>query len=306
MGSVFAAWLTRSGHDVTMVDVDREHIETVRARGLELRHHDGRVENIAVEATSDPTTPAEPEFVIVLTKAFATTEAVSSMRSVIGSDTWVATVQNGLGNDRAIAAVIGPQRVVPGTTTVGSLMTAPGVVEPSPITTDGKSMTHLGPTRTEARDMAGAELIASLLTGSGLPAEAIDDADRVIWTKLVMAAAAAPLTAVLGCTVEDLITRSPARTALEAMIDETLAVAAAEGVDLDDDSVRAHAISTYEAVGPHITSMAADVRAGRRTEIDAMGIEIAARAAAHGVAAPYNRVIGQMVKAIEAGFPATT
>ena len=304
MGSVFAAWLTRSGHDITMLDIDRDHIDAVRTRGLELRHHDGRIEKVEVAATTDPSSLTEPEFVIVLTKSFDTTEAIAAVHTAIGPSTWVATVQNGLGNDTSLATVLGPRRVIPGTTTVGSLKVAPGVVEPSPMTTDGTSVTHLGPTRTPERDLSGARLVAGILSESGLPAEALDDADRVIWTKLVMAATAAPITAALGITVEDMIRRPPARAALDAMIDEVLAVARAEGVALDDDAVRAHCLSTYEAVGPHITSMAADVIAERRTEIEAMSIEIAARAEAHGLETPYSRVIGQMVKAIEAGYGA--
>src|SRR5262249_12600339 len=128
MGSVFGAHLALAGHDVTLVDVWREHMEAVASGGLELRRPQGESTVVPMGAVHEPARVQPVELVIVLTKTFAGPEALRSIDHALGPETWVATVQNGLGNDRRLAEVIGPERVVPGTTTVGAEQQEPGIV----------------------------------------------------------------------------------------------------------------------------------------------------------------------------------
>ena len=149
MGTMYGGYLARAGHDVTLVDVDTAHLARIRRDGLVLRHADGRVDRVAVATTSDPAHELDPvEAVIVLCKGWANRDVAESIAGAVGRSTWVATVQNGLGNDIALAAVLGPERVLPGTTTAGAHKSEPGVVEVSPITSSGRSITQLGPPRT--------------------------------------------------------------------------------------------------------------------------------------------------------------
>lgn len=300
MGSVFGGHLALAGHDVTLVDVRRDHIEAVRRNGgLEMRRPGGESERIRLGATAEPETLEPVDLVIVLTKAFATEEAARSIRHAVTPQTWVVTVQNGLGNDRRLAAVFGPDRVVPGTTTVGAKQDRPGVTTMSVSTAERQTTTHLGPPSGAAETPEKVRDIARTLTEAGLPAEALDSADVVIWTKVALAAPMGSLSAVLRRTVEDVYANEHSRAVLRAMFDEIVSVAEATGVKLDRDSVWEHSVRTYRTVGPHVTSMAADVLAGRATEIDALCLEIARLGEDSGVSTPVNWTIGQMVKAIE-------
>jgi 2-dehydropantoate 2-reductase len=173
------------------------------------------------------------------------------------------------------------------------------VIDVSPITTSGSSITQLGPPRTRPAATDGVAALTSALTAAGLPCELRADADVVIWTKLAMAATAGPLTAVLGTTVAGILASPTAKRLLVGMFDEIMALAAAEGVVLDRHEVWDHAMATYEAVGPHLTSMAADVAAGRRSEIDSFCVEISRRAAAHGLPTPNHDVVGRLIVARE-------
>ena len=127
------------------------------------------------------------------------------------------------------------------------------------------------------------------------------DADVVIWTKLAMAATAGPLTAALGTTVQGMVESPTAMALLRRMFDEIVALAAAEGVTLDREAVWDHAMTTYDAVGPHLTSMADDVLNGRRSEIDSFCVELSRRGVAHGVPTPTHDVIGRLIVAREEG-----
>jgi 2-dehydropantoate 2-reductase len=302
MGSVFGGHLGLAGHDVTLVDVYREHMEAVARDGLDLRRPDGTATRVPLAATADPATLAPVDAVIVLVKAFATREAAASIRHAVGSDTWVATVQNGLGNDRALAEVFGPERVIPGTTTVGAQLLAPGSVLMTASTAAGASLTHLGPPRGAEVMPDGVIALAEALTGAGLPAKALDDADVVIWTKLCGAGTMAPVTAVLRRTLADTLEDPHSAAVLRELFDEVVAVAHAVGVPLDGEAVWQHCESTWRAAGPHVSSMAADVVAGRRTEIEAMCLEVARLGTESGVPTPVNATVGRLVRAIESSY----
>jgi 2-dehydropantoate 2-reductase len=300
LGSTFGGLLGRDGHDVTLVDVDADHVKAVAANGLVLRHADGSEWVVPIAATTDPELDLGPvDAVIVLCKGWANRTVAESIRHAVGPATWVATLQNGLGNAETLGAVLGPERVLPGTTTAGAFKPEPGVVDVSPITSSGSSITQLGPPLGTRAVPEGVDDLATALTEAGLPCEVLLDAGVVIWTKLAMAATAGPLTAALGTTVEGMLSTATGRALLTRMFDEVVAVAAAEGVDLDRAAVWGHAMATYEAVGPHLTSMAADVAAGRRTEIDSFCVELCRRGVEHGVPTPTHDTIGRLIVARE-------
>ena len=302
MGSVFGAHLALAGHDVTLVDVWQEHMEAVAGTGLELRTPDGSALVVQMSAIHDPSLLGPVDLVIVLTKAFACADAIRSIAHALAPETWVVTLQNGLGNDRRLAAVIGPERVVPGTTTVGAEQRAPGVVTMSRATAAGTAVTHVGPPRTAAGMPAGVAAVAAALTGAGLPCEALESADVVIWTKLALAGPMGPVSALLRRSVRDVAENDHSLCLLRALFDEIVQVAAATGVTLDRDAVWAHAMSTFAATGHHTTSMAADVLARRRTEIDAFCGEVTRLGDEHGVPVHVNRAVWQALKAIEATY----
>ena len=303
MGSMFGGLMSRAGHDVTLVDVNADHMAAVAQSGLTLQFPDGRTEVVRPGATTDPSTLRDVSLVVVLTKSFATRDAAAAIRHALRDDAVVVTVQNGLGNDRALAEVLGERRVLGGTTTSGAELLAPGRVALSLITASGASLTECAPVRAELNtdgELVGrAHAAAALLTGAGLPTHVRDSIDGVVWKKLCLAATAAPLTAALRCTVADLLGDGSATTLLRAMFDEIIAVALAEGVAIDAEYTWQHAMTTFTSVGAHQTSMAVDVAKGRRTEIDAMCGEIARRGRLHGVETPHHDVIGTMIRAIE-------
>lgn len=301
MGSVFGAHLARAGHDVTLVDIRQDHMDAVAEDGLELFGPDGS-ETIRLAATTDAESLEPVEAMIFLCKGFSTAEAARSVAHALPDDGWAVTVQNGLGNDRVLAEVLGPERVVPGTTTVGAMQDRAGTTRMSPGTAAGQSRTHLGPPRGADGVPDGVAEVARALTDAGLPTEALADADVVIWTKLAMASSMGLLTAILRRTVQDVMEDETAYGLWRDMFDEIMAVAKAEGVDLDQESVFAHCDHTYRSVGHHTTSMAADVAAGRQTEIQTLGLDVAARGAEHGVPTPVVSSVGRLIRSLEASY----
>lgn len=300
IGSVFGGRLALAGEDVVLIDVNRPHMEAVASGGLVLEAPSGDELLARPRATADPAAVPPLDVVIVLTKGYSVEEAARSIVGSVGEATWVITVQNGLGNDRRLAAVFGPDRVVPGTTTVGGEYLSPGRVRMTPPAADGSAVSHLGIPRSADIAPAGLLEVAERMTAAGLPVEVSPDADTVIWTKLAMAASAAPLCTALRCTVADLWNSDEGRALLRAVFDEIASVAHAEGVALDREATWSHLAGVFGSVGAHPPSMTVDILKGRRTEIDSFSIEIARLGTEHGVPVPLNDALGKMVKLLEA------
>ena len=295
VGSVYGALLSRSGHDVTLVDVAAEQVDAINRGGIVLAGAAGDEPAVPAAASTDAAAARGAEAVLVLVKSHATAAAARSLAPHLGEHAIAVTLQNGLGNDRALAAVLGPDRVVAGATTVGAELLGPGRVAASPSALEGGSLTSLGapPAGTPAR--AAAERLASVLNGSGLPAELRDDVELVIWRKLAFTASMAPLCALLRCTVADALESEPGRRALRRMFDEVVAVAGAGGVELDAHELWDQALATWQGIGAHRPSLVVDLEAGRPTEIDALSGAVAALAAEHDAAAPAAELAAALV-----------
>ena len=104
--------------------------------------------------------------------------------------------------------------------------------------------------------------------------------------------------------VADVIGMLAAQTLDEAERLRCLGVA--ENVDLDEDAVAEHALTTYRTVGPHWSSMAVDIRERRRTEVDALCGEVSRLGRLHGIATPVNDTITNLMRAIEQSWAAPT
>ena len=286
VGSVYGALLARSGHEVTLVDVATEQVDAINRDGIVLAGAGGDEPSVPAAASTDAAAVRGAEAVLVLVKAYATGAAARSLAPHLGEDAIAVTLQNGLGNDRALAAVLGPERVVAGATTVGAELLGPGRVAAAPTALEGGSLTSLGAPAAGSPARAAAGRLADALNGSGLPAELRDDVEIVIWRKLAFTASMGPLCALLRCSVADALESEPGRRALRRMFGEVVAVGAACGVELDAADLWEQALATWGGIGPHRPSLAVDHEAGRPTEIEALSGAVAALAAEHGVPAP--------------------
>jgi 2-dehydropantoate 2-reductase len=296
IGSAYGFLLAQGGHAVVLLDTWREHVDAIAEHGLEIDGEDGWTRTARLAATTDPTLVSDAEAVLVLVKAFATEEAARSIAGFLDPGAIVVTLQNGIGNDARLAGVLGSGPVVQGSTTVGAQVLGPGRVSVAPGTRRGQSLTSLGrPASPDAA--AGCERLAAALNAASLPAVVLDDVSSVVWRKLAMAAGIGPLCATLDCSVAAVLERPAAGAVLRQAFDEIVAVAAAEGVELDAGDLWSHALETYRSIGPHRPSLAVDVAQGRATEIEAQLGEVQRRGVAAGIATPASDILATVIRA---------
>ena len=291
VGSLFAANLAQlEDVEVWAYDLAREHVDAINAEGLRLT---GAGEIVGrVRATADASAIPACDFGIVATKAMHTESAIAATAHAF-ADGAVASVQNGVGNEEAIARHV--PRVIRGTTFPAGKVLAPGVVQ-----WDVKGDTTLGPFEPSPAPAEEIERLADACTRAGMPTHAVADARPAQWRKVIFNAATNPVGALTGLTHGRICERPDLRALVSALVDEGKAVAAAQGIvlDADPEELIDHAARPDVAYG-HKASMLQDVEARRATEIDYLNGGISQFGRELGVPTPLNDALTQLVKALE-------
>ena len=291
VGSLFAANLARlEDVEVWAFDLAREHVDAINRDGLRLSGADDVVGY--PRATSDAAELPACDFGIVATKAMHTSAAIASTAHAFAEGS-VATVQNGLGNEEAIAEHV--ERVVRGTTFPAGKIVAPGHVQ-----WDVKGDTTFGPFEPKPAPAEEVDRLADACTRAGMPAAAVADARGPQWRKVIFNASTNPIGALTGLTHGRVCEDAALRALVSGLVDEGKAVAAAQGIELDADPEELidHAAKP-EVAYDHKASMLQDVEARRATEIDYLNGGIVRFGDEHGVPTSLNRAIWALVKGLE-------
>ena len=296
VGALFAANLSRlDGVEVWALDISAEHVRTINESGLRLS---GAGEVVGrPRATTDPREVPACDFGIVATKSMHTGGAIAAVAHAFAHGS-VCSVQNGVGNEEAIAEHV--ERVIRGTT-----FPAGKVVKPGHVQWDVKGETTIGPFEPRPAPMEAVERLAEACTRSGMPTKAVDDARGPQWQKLIFNAATNPIGALTRLTHGRVCEEPALRAVVTALVDEGKAVAAAQGIELDEDP---EGLIDYaarrEVAYDHKASMLQDVEAGRETEIDFLNGGIVRFGREHGVPTPLNEAVTALVKGVERSWAA--
>jgi 2-dehydropantoate 2-reductase len=291
VGSLFAANLAQLDDvEVWAYDLARDHVDAINTSGLRLS---GAGEVVGrLRATADAAELPPCDFGIVATKAMHTAGAVAATAHAF-ADGSVASVQNGVGNEEAIAEHV--TRVIRGTTFPAGRVLGPGHVQ-----WDVKGETTLGPF--EPSPAAGDEIerLADACTRAGLPTEAVADARGPQWRKVIFNAATNPVGALTGLTHGRVCEDAQLRALVSGLVDEGKAVAAAQEIvlDADPEELIDHA-ARPDVAYDHKASMLQDVEARRATEIDYLNGGIVRFGREQGVPTPLNDAILALVKGVE-------
>jgi 2-dehydropantoate 2-reductase len=276
--------------EVWAYDLARDHVDAINANGLRVS---GAGEVVGrLRATADAEELPACDFGIVATKAMHTEQAIATTANAF-SDGSVCTVQNGLGNEEALAAHVA--RVIRGTT-----FPAGRVVEPGHVRWDVKGDTTIGPFEPSPAPLEDVERLADACTRAGLPTAAVADARGPQWRKVIFNAATNPIGALTGLTHGRVCEDAALRKLVSGLVDEGKAVAAAQGIELDADPEELidHA-ARPDVAYDHKASMLQDVESRRETEIDYLNGGIVRFGRELGVPTPLNEAILALVKGLE-------
>lgn len=305
MGSLFGGLLAAAGEDVTLLTRDAEHVAAVREQGLRIVDATGdgaaadeseaRTDRrIQVPAATDPATVGQVDLVIVFVKSYATAEAMADADPLLGPETDVLTLQNGLGNAETIAEFVAPERVLAGVTTHGAVRREPGTVVHT-----GRGDTALGRWAGGTADGRApddrAHAIATRLTAAGVPTDVVDDPELLVWEKVLVNVGINAPTALARVENGTLARTEPGRRLLRTAVTEAERVARAQGHDVREDAVE-YALSVAERTASNRSSMRVDLESGRRTEVESLYGAVIERAERAGIEVPVVRTLADLVR----------
>jgi 2-dehydropantoate 2-reductase len=310
MGCLFGGRLADAGHHVVLIDVRAAQIDAINDGGLILEL-DGQVDDEAGQETRIETRirtvrleahlPADAreqtELVLLFTKAFHSEAALAGARAVIGTATWIVTLQNGLGAVDAIRKYVDASRIVVGTTTLPGDLVGLGRVR-----SRGGGLTKIMSVEGGVTDRL--RRLGSMLSGAGIECEIVEQIWTTIWEKLAFNAALNSLAAVTGLTVGQLGSAAEGRALADRVAQEVIAVAQRKGIAARLASVQEVIAMAFREHVHHKPSMLEDVLARRRTEIDFINGAVVREAMALGVPVPTTAALAGLVRLLEHGYPA--
>lgn len=296
VGCYYGGLLARAGVPVTLIG-RAAHVEAIRRDGLVIEWADRR-ETVRLDAATGVDAARGADLVLVCVKSPDTSDAGRSLALHLRPDTVVASLQNGVDNADRLRAVLS-QPVLAAVVYVGAYMNGPGIVRHT-----GRGDLVLGAARAdrERPGIAGRlAAVAALFERAGIRCPVSDDIDAALWTKLVINCAFNAISA-LGRARYGRMAREPrVRALMEGTVRESVAVARAAGVALDERKLVGAVWGVADALPEQYSSTAQDVLRGKPTEIDALNGFVAERGAALGVETPINRTLHALVKLREGG-----
>lgn len=295
LGSTIGGTLAQGGSEVYFVDQWKEHIDKINENGLKMT--DEKEDwYVKVDARTSAEGMGPVDLVIVLVKSFATKEAVSQLKetNVIGENTLVMSLQNGLGNEETIAEVVGEANVISGKTYVGGRLLSPGYVSAG---VKGK-YTYIGELTGEITDRIQA--VCDEFNKAGLLCEVGDNIKGLIWDKLLINVAAGALCGITRLPYGPLYEEEYIKETAVAAIQEGIDVAKAAGVKLKSEDPEYPWYAASEGLPETFkTSILQSLELKRPTEIDFINGSVVEWGKKFGIPTPVNRTLVTCVKGIE-------
>jgi 2-dehydropantoate 2-reductase len=292
MGSVYAGLFASAGHEVWAIDTWREHVEAMRSKGLRLEGASGD-RTVKLNATTDPKDAGKCDLVVLATKAMHVQQAASSIASLLGGETPVLSIQNGLGGPQTAASVLGREKVMVGVVGgFGASMRGPGHAHHN-----GMELVRLGefggPITPRLRKVEDA------WKSAGFRVKVFDDIDQLVWEKLLCNCAYSGPCGLSEGTISDVM-NDPDLARLSAdCATEGFRVARKKGVRLGFDDPVAYVRDFGSKIPNARPSVLLDLLSKRKSEIDVINGSIPRVGAELGMDAPVNATVTALVKAKE-------
>ncbi|MGQ0466343.1 MAG: 2-dehydropantoate 2-reductase [Sporichthyaceae bacterium] len=292
VGGYLAAKLGAAGGCEVAVVARGAHLDAIRSDGLHLSSVDGDAH--ARVAAEDDTAKIGPVDVVLFTvKTPQGAAALEALPALLGPDTVVVTLQNGVDGPGIVSRVVPAERVLPGLVYVVSSIEAPGRIFHPTV----PARFFVG--ESDGRDTGRAKDVGELLVGAGIDVTVSPAIEVEVWRKFVLIAAMAGATAGARAQVADLWADAPTAAVVEALATEAAAVGRATGVDLPDDLVPT-VLAMLRTIAPGSTSsLHRDLEAGRPSELDSLSGAIARLGAEHGVPTPVTSTVYGLLLAWE-------
>ena len=296
VGGYFGARLAASGQDVYFI-ARGPHLAAIRANGLRVKSDAGDVTIKPAQATDDPADIGPVDIVLFAVKLYDTDSAGRMLAPLIGPETGVVDLQNGIDGEDELAAIVGCEHVVGGVAYLSAHIGEPGV-----ILHVGKGA-KLAFGELDGRRSSRVEALAAACAAAGFSHEISGNIEAALWSKLAMLASMSALSCLTRLPVDQAVREPETLELLRAAMKEVAEVAAAKGVTLPADT-----LAGFNAVtrgGSNIRpSMLVDLERGKPLELDRLSGAVVRAGAEAGVPTPFHSMALALLKPFVKGGPA--
>jgi 2-dehydropantoate 2-reductase len=289
VGAYFGAKLAKAGNEVAFI-ARGANLEAVRRQGLRVETEAGTIVLERPTATDSPAEIGPVDIVLFTVKLWDTEAAAESIRPLIGPETGVISLQNGVEKEAVLRRVLGAGHVMGGVCYIAAT-----IVEPGLIRVTGKMQRIVAGEFGQAGSPR-AEAFVAAARAAGIDAELSGDIERAIWEKFVFLVGMSGSTALVGRPIGVVREVPETRALLLDAMKEVVAVARARRIAVPDGFAE-NRLAFVDQLPPATTSsMHNDLERGSRLEVDWLSGAVARLGAADGVPTPVNRVIHAALK----------
>ncbi|HCP23698.1 MAG: ketopantoate reductase family protein [SAR202 cluster bacterium] len=280
VGGYFGGLLARAGHDVTFI-ARGAHLDAIKQNGLRVESQlDGRF-TVPGNATSDTAEAGEQELVLFTVKMYHNSDAVSQIAPMVGENTLVLTLQNGIDNGEILAEAVGQDHVM-----IGSAYMEGRVSEPGVVTQGGPGTAAFG--EMEVGIARRGEDLLQIFQDAGWRVNLHENMVGMLWKKFAYISGSAAVCAAANCVYEEMRTKPETRELIRAAISEALDVGRARGAPIMDDSLAWAMDSLDRFPGQGRASMAKDFTEQRPVELEGLTGTVVRMGREVGVPTPAN------------------
>jgi 2-dehydropantoate 2-reductase len=261
VGGYFGAKLAKAGAEVTFV-ARGAHLKAIQDHGLRVRSAVEGEWTVSVPATDTMAGLPSADLVVICVKSFDTEAAAALCKPIVGPDTAVLSLQNGIDNEDKLASILGSAKVLGGIAYVFSNIERPGVIVHHQL---GRIVFG---ERTGARSHRAASLV-QLFQEAAIAAELSENIEKALWEKYVFQTALGGTVAVTRLPVRHVQEFAEIRKLWQLQVEELLMLAKAAGIEFDENSLSRY-VRYLESLSPmNYSSIYQDLVSGKRLELEA-------------------------------------
>lgn len=301
MGCLVAAFLAKSfssskgeEHKIWILDKDRDRALKINQQGIIVEGVTGNWQ-VKVKVATKPQEIDKCDLIIICVKSYDTKEVVLQTKTLIGDNTEVLTLQNGIGNIEVIGEAVGLDKVIAGVTSQAATLLGIGHIRHA-----GKGETVIG--RIDGKTPVELRYVREIFNKAGLDTKISRDIKSLLWSKLVINVGINALTAIVRLNNGRLIEFEGTRRILRGAVTEAIRIAKRKKIKLIYDDPLAKVEAVCEATSANISSMLQDISRNKRTEIDFINGVIVRLGQECGIPVPVNLILLDLIKTIESSY----
>jgi len=294
MGCLFGAFLSKSKEEIWLLDKFKERAAKINENGISLEGVSGSWQ-AKVKATANPQDIGTSDLILICVKSFNTKQAIEQIMPLLGKNTKILTLQNGMGNIEVIAELTAEDRVIGGVTNEGATLIDIGKIHHA-----GRGQTIIG--MIDGKTPVEMRGIREVFNKVGFDTKMSRDIKSLIWSKLIINVGINALTAITGLSNGKLTEFEGTKRILRDAVTEAARIAKRKRIKLIYDDPLAKVEAVCEGTSKNLSSMLQDVLRKKRTEVHFINGVIVRLGQELGIDVPTNKFLVDIIKTIETSY----